>query len=461
MLPSSTSDPLPAMPKHTTSSKSHARQSGSLWSCFLSDCSVFTGGAMAALLFVWALWTVCNSFNPAIINFSSSSSSSSSSRTDSLVTYPHDPSSLSPSESPGSTFYDDPTLDYTIGAPLKDWDRKRSKWMASHTWITPRKVILVTGSQPTACKNPTGDHLLLRFFKNKADYCRLHGYDIFYNNVLLEPKMHTFWAKLPAVKAVMISHPETEWVWWVDSDAAITDMEFTLPLEKYSGKNLIVHGWENMVYENRSWVALNAGVFLMRNCQWSMDFMEVWAKMGPQTPDYDEWGRIQTSVLSDRMFKNADDQSGLVYLLLKEKEKWGDKIFLENSFYFEGYWVEIVGKLDNVSKKYEAMERADAALRRRHAEKSSELFSPKRDAHLRDEGHGQNSLRRPFITHFTGCQPCSGDHNKMYSGKNCYEGMVRVLNFADNQVLRNFGFYRKDLLDTETVFPAPFDFPVQ
>ncbi|KAL4590642.1 hypothetical protein LXL04_003579 [Taraxacum kok-saghyz] len=39
-----------------------------------------------------------------------------------------------------------------------------------------------------ATSNPIGDHLLLRFFKNKVDYCRIHGYAIFYNNVLLHPR---------------------------------------------------------------------------------------------------------------------------------------------------------------------------------------------------------------------------------------------------------------------------------
>lgn len=75
--------------------------------------------------------------------------------------------------------------------------------------------------------------MLLRLFKNKVDYCRLHGIEIFYNNVLLHPKMFGFWAKYPVVKAAMLAHPEVEWIWWVDSDAVFTDMEFKLPLERY------------------------------------------------------------------------------------------------------------------------------------------------------------------------------------------------------------------------------------
>lgn len=98
-------------------------------------------------------------------------------------------------------------------------------------------------------------------------------------------------------------------------------------------------------------------------------------------------------------------------------------------------------------------------LRRRHAEKVREGYSALREQYLKEVGYGKGSSRRPFITHFTGCQPCSGDHNKLYSGKNCWDAMQKALNFADNQVLRNFGFVHPDLLDSSSVTPLPFDFP--
>jgi xyloglucan 6-xylosyltransferase len=60
----------------------------------------------------------------------------------------------------------------------------------------------------------------------------------------------------------MVAHPEAEWIWWMDSDAVITDMEFEHPLEKYKDFNLVVHGWEQNVYKKRSWLGINAGFFL-------------------------------------------------------------------------------------------------------------------------------------------------------------------------------------------------------
>ncbi|XP_043712096.1 galactomannan galactosyltransferase 1-like isoform X2 [Telopea speciosissima] len=347
----------------------------------LTDGIIFIGGAMAAMLLVWVLWSFVD--HPGPNNFSTSVADPKTTTTtasevftakyDCSINLRHDP--------PSPTFYDDPNLIYSVGGgePMKNWDEKRREWLKQHPSFAAGvedRILLVTGSQPSPCRNPIGDHLLLRFFKNKVDYCRIHGYDIFYNNALLHLEMSSYWAKIPVVKAAMLAHPEAEWIWWVDSDAAFTDMEFKLPLDRYREHNLVVHGWANLIYETKepSWVGLNAGVFLIRNCQWSMDLMEEWASMGPQTPAYKEWGQKLRSTFKDKLFPESDDQSGLLYLMLKGKQRWAERIYLENQYYFEGYWVEIMGTLERIGERYEEMERRMRLLRRRHAEKVSEHY---------------------------------------------------------------------------------------
>ncbi|KAL6961332.1 hypothetical protein U1Q18_052491 [Sarracenia purpurea var. burkii] len=442
-----------------------AKQPGRSKPLSLSDFIILAGGVFVALLTVWALWSFLNptpSFSTIVNDPRKSSGKKGESAGDCAAAAAAAQGGSLRDDPPDSTFYDDPKLSYSIGKPIKNWDKKRREWLKHHPSFANsggERILLVSGSQPLPCKSPIGDHLLLRLFKNKVDYCRIHGHDIFYNNVLLHPKMPSYWAKLPVVRAAMVAHPEAEWIWWVDSDAAFTDMDFKLPLHRYKNHNLVVHGWTHMIYEEKSWVGINAGVFLIRNCQWSLDLMEVWASMGPQTPNYDKWGKIQRSTLPDKLFPESDDQSGLVYLLLKEKEKWADKIYVEGEYYFEGYWEEIVGTLDNISDKYVGIEKEVRRLRRRHAEKVSEGYAAAREPYLAEAGYGHWSWRRPFVTHFTGCQPCSGKHNQMYSGESCWDGMQRALNFADNQVLRNYGFVHPDLLDSSSVSPLPFDFP--
>ncbi|KAI4965437.1 hypothetical protein ZWY2020_054588 [Hordeum vulgare] len=280
---------------------------------------------------------------------------------------------------------------------------------------------MVSGSQPAPFRSPTGDHLLTRLLKNKADYCRLNGMQLLYNTALLRPSMDRYWAKIPVIRAAMAAHPEAQWVWGVDSDVVLTDMDFRLPLRRYRGHNLVVNGWSRLVYDEASpsWTGLNAGVFLVRNCRWSLDFMDAWAAMGPDSPDYERWGPVLTSTFRDKLFNESDDQSALVYMLQHKGSPWRGKVFRENSYYFHGYCVEIVGRLGGIAAWYEAMERrapAAALLRRRHAASwEHEGYAQAREAALAGAGlaeSGVNGWRWPFVMHFTGCQPCSGNRNR-------------------------------------------------
>ncbi|KAI3502310.1 hypothetical protein L2E82_42669 [Cichorium intybus] len=412
--------------------------------------SIFLAGAVSSLLLLWAVFFF-SALDSITIFSRSKPNSCNCNQADPAFNLQFDP--------PVSTFYDDPSFGYTIDKRIKNWDRKRRTWLQLHPSFEPRsqeRVFIVTGSRSTPCKSPTGDHFLLRFYRNKVDYCRIHGYDIFYNNVLLDRTMHSCWAKIAAVRAAMVAHPEAEWIWWLDEDAVFTDMEYKLPLHRYKDYNFVVHGWPKEVYEKKSWLGLNAGSFLIRNCQWSLDFLETWADMGPQSPNFDKWAGI----LLDVFKHESDDQTAMAYLLLKEHQQWfGKKMLIETGYYLEGYWVLIVDTLQNITEKYLEIETTAGMLRRRHAEKVSERYGVLREPSLKDAGNEFGSWRRPFVTHFAGCQPCNGKHNPMFTAASCRNSMNIALNFADNQVLRNYGFVHRNLSDSSVVSPLPFDYP--
>ncbi|XP_066341931.1 probable glycosyltransferase 6 [Miscanthus floridulus] len=367
------------------------------------------------------------------------------------------------------TFYDDPEVSYAVasGRRLTGWDAKRAEWLRSRGLgrrNAPERVVMVSGSQPEPCPGDAGDHLMLRFLKNKLDYCRLHGIELLYNREVLHPAMRGYWAKIPIVRAAMLAHPEAEWVWWVDSDAVFTDMDFSLPLAKYAGRNFVVYGWPNKFFVRKSWLGLNAGVFLIRNCQWSLDFMDEWARMGPAYPEeHARWGKVFRDTLSDKDSDVACDQSALVYLLLNGWARLGKKTFIETEYFFQGYWKEVVDRLDGVAARYEAVERRTPTpgLRRRHAEREHLRYAAARNAAVSGvvpgpAGGGEKGWRRPLITHFVGCQPCSGGRNPMYSRESCDDGMRRALAFADDQVLRAYGFRHAAPLN-DSVRVLPFD----
>ncbi|XP_024372288.1 probable xyloglucan 6-xylosyltransferase 3 [Physcomitrium patens] len=313
----------------------------------------------------------------------------------------------------------DPSVPFTLGPTITNWDEQRAKWISKHPGENSNlrgkdRMLLVTGSQPKQCENPVGNFQLLKALKNKIDYCRLHDIDIFYNIAHLDIEMAGFWAKLPLLRKLLLAHPEIEWIWWMDSDALFTDMTFEIPIEKYKSYNMVLHGLEDEVYDQKSWLGLNTGSFLFRNCQWSLDLLEVWARMGPKGPVRVEAGKLLTATLAGRPEFEADDQSALVYLLAMNKEKWGSKVFLEHSYCLHGYWVMLVERLE------ELME-------------------------LGPRGGEKNSFRWPFVTHFVGCKPCGRDGTSHYATDRCLKHMERAFNFADNQILEHYGFHHQTL----------------
>ncbi|KAJ1412628.1 Nucleotide-diphospho-sugar transferase [Sesbania bispinosa] len=309
-----------------------------------------------------------------------------------------------------------PNEPYRLGPKISNWDERRSTWLHENPYfsnfIRPNKprVLLVTGSSPKPCENPVGDHYLLKSIKNKIDYCRLHGIEVFYNMALLDAEMAGFWAKLPLIRKLLLSHPEVEFLWWMDSDAMFTDMAFEVPWERYKDYNLVMHGWNGMVYDQKNWIGLNTGSFLLRNCQWSLDILDAWAPMGPKGKVRDEAGKVLTRELKDRPVFEADDQSAMVYLLAKQKDMWGDKVYLENAYYLHGYWGILVDRYEEMIENYHP---------------------------------GLGDHRWPLVTHFVGCKPCGkfGD----YPVERCLKQMDRAFNFGDNQILQIYGFRHKSL----------------
>ncbi|KAK0587885.1 hypothetical protein LWI29_030597 [Acer saccharum] len=336
-------------------------------------------------------------------------------------------------EDPGESSEMNPNVTYSLGPKISNWDQDRKAWLVqnsefpSHVKGKPR-ILLVTGSPPKPCDNAIGDHYLLKSIKNKIDYCRIHGIEIVYNMAHLDKELAGYWAKLPLLRRLMLSHPEVEWIWWMDSDAMFTDMVFEIPVSKYDNFNLVVHGYPDLMFNQKSWIALNTGSFLFRNCQWSLDLLDAWAPMGPKGHVREEAGKILTANLKGRPAFEADDQSALIYLLLSRKDQWMDKVFLENQYYLHGYWAGLVDRYEEMMEKYHP---------------------------------GLGDERWPFVTHFVGCKPCGsyGD----YPVERCLKSMERAFNFADNQVLKLYGFGHRGLLSpkikrirNETATPLEF-----
>ncbi|CAM6099386.1 unnamed protein product [Calypogeia fissa] len=284
------------------------------------------------------------------------------------------------------------------------WDEKRKAYTQNKPWITKDLAVLLSGSPPTPCTEKEGSHLLLRGLKNKIDYSRVHRIRIFYSMANIHTTLTGLWSKLPALKLMMIDSPDVEWIWWTDSDTVLTSMDAELPFERYNtnGYNLVLWGDEHEVFDLKKYNGINTGSMLIRNCQWSLDLLDRWGSLSNLTEDF------LSTVLDRPESWPTDDQSTLVYLLITEREQWIPKVLFEHDIVLSGDW------------KY-----------------WTSLYV--------DEYQMRQDIR-PLTTHFTDCHPCMGK----VGFELCLERYDRTYNFADNQVLENYGL-RHERLNSSSI----------
>lgn len=229
---------------------------------------------------------------------------------------------------------------------------------------------------------------------------------------VVDNDLRGWWTKLPLLRMLMLNNPEVEWLWWMDSDAVITDMDFEIPFEsRYNvngGYNLVMYGEDNLLYEEKNFRAINTGNFFLRNCQWSIDLLDRWASFAYSHEVRERNGVILTEALKDRPTKwEADDQGVLEYMLITETDRWASKVLLENSEVdmSASWWYWTPRFLDSVPLSY-----------------------------------------KPFVTHFAGCSPCEANVTE-----SCLAEMDKTFNFADNQVLESSGLCHEHLRSSKIV----------
>lgn len=100
--------------------------------------------------------------------------------------------------------------------------------------------------------------------ESKRKYCAMHGYDFFCIEKSLDTSRAIVWSKLPAILKLM-ENPQYKWIVWIDADTMFMNTAIR---------------FEDVIDENYDFIisndfnGMNAGVFLMRNCNASKKFLE-------------------------------------------------------------------------------------------------------------------------------------------------------------------------------------------
>lgn len=146
----------------------------------------------------------------------------------------------------------------------------------------------------------------------KQSYCNRFGYDFVCFDESLDRGRPASWSKVLAIKRVLADY---DWVIWSDVDTVLWDPGIGLrQFVSTESCNLVIQ-------ENHQ--GLNSGVFLLRNCQWSHDFLDaVYAQ--EQLTEHPWW-----------------EQQAIIEL--REQPEWGDQYHVfgpgEPHLGFHGYFV--------------------------------------------------------------------------------------------------------------------------
>ncbi|ONH99870.1 hypothetical protein PRUPE_6G054700 [Prunus persica] len=108
-------------------------------------------------------------------------------------------------------------------------------------------------------------------------------------------------------------------------------MEFKLLLDRYKNHNLVVHDWAHLVMETHSWTGLNAGVFLIRNCQWTMDFQRA---RPPRHTKISVIGAGNVGMAIAQTILTQDLADELVLVDAKPEKLRGEMIYLQHAAAF-------------------------------------------------------------------------------------------------------------------------------
>ncbi len=116
---------------------------------------------------------------------------------------------------------------------------------------------------------------------NLEQYAKKWGYDLHYYTDILDTERSGHWSKIVAFQQHILSE-KYEWLVWLDDDMIITNQEIKLEqfIEKYGNdKNFFVQmdAW--------NWSMLNSGIFFLRVCPWSNNFLQATYDVGTAQPN--------------------------------------------------------------------------------------------------------------------------------------------------------------------------------
>ena len=129
----------------------------------------------------------------------------------------------------------------------------------------------IDGLSPVICTMATGRHreLMAESAPTMLAYARRHGWSVVLTSEELEPARPASWSKVKLIQELM---PSYDFVFWVDADAIIVDLERDLLAEV--GDDADAWFARHPQAHDEDAAVLNAGVFLVRSSPFAEDLLQ-------------------------------------------------------------------------------------------------------------------------------------------------------------------------------------------
>lgn len=158
---------------------------------------------------------------------------------------------------------------------------------------------------------------------NKRAYALAHDYAFiarsteFAQQALRVEKRRTVWGKIDAVQKVL---PKYDWIFWLDMDAVIMNPQYTLQgildrlrSEYPGGPREFENNIDLVIAKPTRDKMINAGVFFMRNTEWSQQFLE-------EVQQYEKWYNLAPSFEQGAMWELLQLAKHRSHVLLLEND---------------------------------------------------------------------------------------------------------------------------------------------
>jgi hypothetical protein len=237
-----------------------------------------------------------------------------------------------------------------------------------------KDIVLLMASDKRGNQGQPIHDLRERAKENRQEYADWHGYTFYHVDFEeLEFSGPVVWKKTLAIQKAFATHPEAEWVWWLDLDAIIMTPHIPLStyllhpsvLEKRLLKDVAIRPTKrspsNITAEDVNLIlaqdqnGVNAGSLFLRRGPWTRMLLDAW--IDPYVIEHHKKDRKEQDALVHfiKQYDEVFNHTGLVDQHIMNAYHVGDKHMKwqedDIAVHFAGCWV---GGGDTCNKVFEA-----------------------------------------------------------------------------------------------------------